>query len=98
MLAAPLYIPPAQWAKFTPFEKQYWEIKCKLFDVLVFFKKGKFYELYEMDADIGSKEFDLKLTDRVNLRMVGVPEASFDFWAAKFIAAGYDGEERLTVH
>ena len=34
-----LYIPPSAWAKFTPFEKQYWEIKCKLFDTVVFFKK-----------------------------------------------------------
>jgi DNA mismatch repair protein MSH6 len=55
----------------------------------VFFKKGKFYELYERDADLGHREFDLKLTDRVNMRMVGVPEASFDFWAAKFVAANY---------
>jgi DNA mismatch repair protein MSH6 len=45
--------------------------------------------LYEKDADIGHKEFDLKLTDRVNMRMVGVPESSFKNWASKFIAKGY---------
>ena len=84
-----LYIPPNAWKKFTPFEKQFWEIKCNYFDTVVFFKKGKFYELYENDADVGHKEFDLKMTDRVNMRMVGVPESSFDFWAAKFVAAGY---------
>ena len=56
---------------------------------MVFFQKGKFYELFERDADIGSREFDLKLTDRVHMRMVGVPESSFEFWAAKFIAKGY---------
>ena len=50
--------------------------------------EGKFYELYENDADIGAKQFDLKMTDRVNMRMVGVPETSFEFWAAKFIAKG----------
>lgn len=59
---------------------------------IVFFKKGKFYELYEKDADIGHQEFDLKLTDRVNMRMVGVPEMSFDMWAAQFVARGYVGE------
>jgi hypothetical protein len=32
---------------------------------------------------IGHREFDLKLTDRVKMKMVGVPESSFDFWAAK---------------
>jgi len=29
------------------------------------------------------------LTDRVNMKMVGVPENSFDHWAAKLIALGY---------
>ncbi|CAG8542071.1 1112_t:CDS:10 [Diversispora eburnea] len=84
-----LHIPKSAWNKFTPFEKQFWEIKSKHWDTIVFFKKGKFYELYERDADIGHSEFDLKLTDRVNMRMVGVPEMSFESWAAQFIAKGY---------
>lgn len=83
-----LYIPPAQWNKFTPFEKQFWEIKAAHFDTVVFFKKGKFYELYENDAEIGAREFDLKMTDRVNMKMAGVPESSFDLWASRFVAAG----------
>jgi hypothetical protein len=32
--------------------------------------QGKFYELYEKDAEIGHNEFDLKLTDRVKMKMV----------------------------
>jgi DNA mismatch repair protein MSH6 len=84
-----LYIPPMAWSKFSPFEKQYWEIKCKFWDTIVFFKKGKFYELYENDATIGHQLFDLKLTDRVNMRMVGVPEASLDHWANQFVAKGF---------
>lgn len=84
-----LYIPPGAWNKFSPFEKQYWEIKCKFWDTIVFFKKGKFYELYENDATIGHQLFDLKLTDRVNMRMVGVPESSLDMWANQFVAKGY---------
>src|SRR3954469_20038957 len=84
-----LHIPPSAWAKFTAFEKQFWEIKSLHWDTVVFFKKGKFYELYEKDADIGANEFDLKLTDRVNMRMVGVPESSFDDWAARFVGKGY---------
>lgn len=84
-----LHIPNWQWPKFSPFEKQYWEIKCKLYDTVVFFKKGKFYELYEDDARVGHQEFDLKLTDRVNMSMVGVPEASLDLWQSQFIAKGY---------
>ncbi|KAG0227605.1 DNA mismatch repair protein msh6 [Actinomortierella wolfii] len=84
-----LYIPKSAWSKFTEFERQFWEIKSQYFDAVVFFKKGKFYELYENDADIGHQQFDLKLTDRTNMRMVGVPESSFDYWAAQFIAKGY---------
>lgn len=84
-----LYIPPLAWRNFSPFEKQYWEIKQKFWDTIVFFKKGKFYELYENDATIGHQLFDLKLTDRVNMRMVGVPEMSLDMWANQFVAKGF---------
>src|SRR4051794_21860365 len=37
-----IYIPPLAWSRFSPFEKQYWEIKQKFWDTVVFFKKGKF--------------------------------------------------------
>ncbi|PPJ52403.1 hypothetical protein CBER1_10422 [Cercospora berteroae] len=84
-----IYIPPMAWNKFSAFEKQYWEIKQKFWDTIVFFKKGKFYELYENDATVGHQLFDLKLTDRVNMRMVGVPEASLDHWANQFVAKGF---------
>lgn len=84
-----VYIPPAAWREFSPFEHQYWEIKQNHFDHIVFFKKGKFYELYEDDATIGNQLFDLKLTDRVNMRMVGVPEASMDTWLNQFAAKGF---------
>ncbi|KAI0367675.1 DNA mismatch repair protein Msh6 [Pilatotrama ljubarskyi] len=84
-----LYIPAKAWKEFTPFEKQFWEIKQNHFDTVLFFQKGKFLELYEDDARIGHQEFDLKLTQRVKMSMVGVPEMSFNFWAAKFLAKGY---------
>ncbi|CAF9942881.1 MAG: DNA mismatch repair protein msh6 [Alectoria fallacina] len=84
-----VYVPKSAWTLFSPFEHQYWEIKQKHWDTIVFFKKGKFYELYENDATIGHQLFDLKLTDRVNMRMVGVPEASLDIWANQFVAKGY---------
>ncbi|KAH8113753.1 DNA mismatch repair protein Msh6 [Phellopilus nigrolimitatus] len=84
-----LYIPNSAWASFTPFEKQFWEIKQNHYDTVLFFQKGKFLELYEDDARIGHQDFDLKLTDRVKMSMVGVPEMSFNFWAAKFLAKGY---------
>ncbi|KAH6982720.1 muts domain V-domain-containing protein [Ilyonectria destructans] len=84
-----IFIPQSAWNKFSPFEKQYWGIKQNLWDTIVFFKKGKFYELYENDATVGHQEFDFKMTDRVNMRMVGVPESSLDHWVNQFIAKQY---------
>ena len=84
-----VYIPKSAWKDFTPFEIQFWKIKQNHWDTVLFFQKGKFYELYEEDALIGHREFDLKLTDRVKMKMVGVPESSFDMFAAKFLALGY---------
>ncbi|KAJ7470392.1 muts domain V-domain-containing protein [Mycena latifolia] len=83
-----LYIPSKAWKEFTPFEKQFWEIKQNHYDTILFFQKGKFLELYEDDARIGHQQFDLKLTQRVKMSMVGVPESSFNFWAAKFLGRG----------
>jgi DNA mismatch repair protein MSH6 len=84
-----VFVPAYAWKELSPFETQYWEIKKNLWDTVVFFKKGKFYELYENDATLGHQLFDLKLTDRVNMRMVGVPESSLDTWVNQFIAKGY---------
>lgn len=86
-----LFIPSSAWAKFTAFEKQYWEIKSKMWDTVVFFKKGKFYELYENDAVIANTQFDLKIAGggRANMKLAGIPEMSFEYWAKEFISHGY---------
>ncbi|SCW04281.1 LAFE_0H10066g1_1 [Lachancea fermentati] len=89
--ARTLYIPSSAWSKFTPFEKQYWEIKSKMWDCIVFFKKGKFFELYEKDAMLANHLFDLKIAGggRANMQLAGIPEMSFDYWATQFIQHGY---------
>eukprot|EP00659_Diplonema_papillatum_P018012 gene18012-27737_t len=86
-----LFVPDASLAAMTNFERQYWEIKMTNWDTVLFFKKGKFYELYERDADIGHQDFDLKMVDsaRSSMRMVGLPEQGFSMWAARFIGAGH---------
>ncbi|CUS22564.1 LAQU0S06e00914g1_1 [Lachancea quebecensis] len=86
-----LFIPSSAWSKFTPFEKQYWEIKSRMWDCIVFFKKGKFFELYEKDALLGNHMFDLKIAGggRANMQLAGIPEMSFDYWAMQFIQHGY---------
>lgn len=86
-----LFIPSSAWNKFTPFEKQYWEIKSKMWDCIVFFKKGKFFELYEKDATLANSLFDWKIAGggRANMQLAGIPEMSFDYWASQFIQHGY---------
>jgi len=43
-------------------QKQYWDIKQKYRDVILFFKIGTFYELYEDDAQIGHDVLGWKMT------------------------------------
>ena len=56
-----LFIPKSEFARLTPAQQQYWLIKSKNWDSLVFFRVGKSFELYNKDADLGNKLFDLKL-------------------------------------
>eukprot|EP00347_Sterkiella_histriomuscorum_P024111 403332270 len=48
-----IFIPQHEMQKFSPFLQQYWEIKRTHFDKVLCFQKGKFYELYYIDALIG---------------------------------------------
>lgn len=84
-----LYIPKTAYAKFSQFEKQFWDIKKENFDVVLFFKKGKFYEMFEGDADVGHRHLHLKMTDRVNMRMCGIPEGQFSAYATRLVALGF---------
>ncbi|RAL37216.1 hypothetical protein DM860_004138 [Cuscuta australis] len=86
-----LYIPPDALRKMSATQKQYWEVKCRYMDVVLFFKVGKFYELYELDADIGHKELDWKITlsGVGKCRQVGIPEGGIDDAVQKLLALGY---------
>lgn len=94
-----LYIPPGELTDkgrgakrgLTPFQRQFWAIKKANYDVIIFFKKGKFYELYDIDADIGHQQLGLNFTKggRVDMRCCGVPEQSFDRHCARLIDLGY---------
>lgn len=37
-----------------------WQFKAKHMDAVVFFKMGKFYELFEMDAHVGVEHLGLQ--------------------------------------
>ncbi|XXG56105.1 hypothetical protein AAC387_Pa03g3608 [Persea americana] len=86
-----LYIPPTVLKKMSASQKQYWGVKCHYMDVILFFKVGKFYELYELDAEIGHKELDWKITNSGvgKCRQVGISECGIDDAIQKLIARGY---------
>ncbi|MCD7887381.1 MAG: DNA mismatch repair protein MutS [Clostridiales bacterium] len=80
----------------TPMRKQYLEIKQKHPDCLLFFRLGDFYELFDEDAKIASKELDLTLTTRDRKKtaeervpMCGVPYHSYQSYLARLVAKGY---------
>lgn len=51
-----LYVPEDFLNKQTPAMRQWWVLKSEHFDSVLFFKVGKFYELYHMDAVVGVQQ------------------------------------------
>ena len=84
-------------AELTPMKRQYLEIKQQHQDCLLFFRLGDFYEMFDEDAKIASKELDLALTTRdrniedpeERTPMCGVPYHSAEAYIARLIAKGY---------
>lgn len=78
----------------TPMMKQYYDIKEKYPGSIVFFRMGDFYEMFEKDAKIASKELDIVLTTRDKgkedpMPMAGVPYHSVDSYLQRMIKKGY---------
>ncbi|KAK2970286.1 hypothetical protein RJ640_021748, partial [Escallonia rubra] len=71
-----LYLPPTFLKSLTGGQRQWWEFKSKHMDKVLFFKMGKFYELFEMDAHIGAKELDLQYM-KGEQPHCGFPEKNF---------------------
>ena len=84
-------------AELTPMKKQYQEIKQQHQDCLLFFRLGDFYEMFDEDAKLASRELDLALTTRDRAEkdpekrtpMCGIPYHSAEAYIARLIAKGY---------
>lgn len=74
---------------FTPAMEQYWELKREHFDKLLFFKIGKFYELFYIDAYICQKHCDLRWTSADSKPHVGFPETALHAYANRLVELGY---------
>lgn len=85
-----LYVPDSylQSKEMSPGMKQWWLLKKDLFDTVIFFKVGKFYELYHMDAVIGVAELGLVFM-KGKFAHCGFPEVAFGRYSEVLVQRGY---------
>ena len=78
----------------TPIRRQYLSIKAEHNDALLLFRMGDFYETFDNDAEIISKDLDIALTSREmgkdnRVPLAGIPYHSLDSYLAKLIIKGH---------
>ena len=78
----------------TPMMEQYFEVKDKYKDYILFYRLGDFYEMFFEDAQVASRELELTLTGREcgeeqRAAMCGGPYHSAEGYIGKLISAGY---------
>ncbi|HEX76025.1 MAG TPA: DNA mismatch repair protein MutS, partial [Dehalococcoidia bacterium] len=78
----------------TPIRRQYLKIKQRYPEAIVFFRLGDFYETFDEDAKITSRELEITLTSREMGRgqrvpLAGIPHHALDNYLAKLINKGY---------
>jgi DNA mismatch repair protein MutS len=81
-------------SRLTPVMRQYREIKGKHPDAILFFRIGDFYETFESDAELISRELEIVLTSRSKsgdnrIPLAGVPYHAADGYIAKLVSKGY---------
>jgi DNA mismatch repair protein MutS len=78
----------------TPIRQQYLDIKQKYPDTILFFRLGDFYETFDHDAEITSRELDLVLTSRgvakgARIPMAGIPYHAVENYLSRLIDKGF---------
>jgi DNA mismatch repair protein MutS len=78
----------------TPLRQQYLRIKRKYPEAIVFFRLGDFYETFDEDARVVSRELEIVLTSREmgkgqRVPMAGIPHHALDNYLARLIDKGY---------
>ena len=81
-------------SKLSPMMKQYFEVKDKYSDCILFFRLGDFYEMFFEDAKAASRVLELTLTGRdcgleERAPMCGVPYHAADMYIKRLINAGF---------
>ena len=67
----------------TPLRRQYLRVKQRYPEAIVFFRLGDFYETFDEDARVASRELDIVLTSREmgkghKVPMAGIPYHAMD--------------------
>ncbi|XP_063716662.1 DNA mismatch repair protein Msh6-like [Symsagittifera roscoffensis] len=83
-----LHVPKDFLNDQTPGHQQWWMFKSNYFDTILFFKVGKFYELYHMDAVTAVEELGLTYM-RGDYAHCGFPEIGFDKFSDILVQKGY---------
>ena len=78
----------------TPVRRQYLDIKNSYPDALVLFRLGDFYEAFDEDARVASRELEITLTSRsmgknLKIPMAGVPAHALETYLVRLIKKGY---------
>ena len=78
----------------TPIRRQYLKIKDSYPDAIVLFRLGDFYETFDDDARLASRELEITLTSRsmgkgLKVPMAGVPAHSVESYLARLIQKGH---------
>jgi len=78
----------------TPMLRQYLEIKKQYPGTILFFRLGDFYEMFNEDALVGSRELEITLTARHKdtpnpIPMCGVPHHAAANYIARLVKKGY---------
>ncbi|KAL0818930.1 hypothetical protein ABMA28_008233 [Loxostege sticticalis] len=83
-----LFVPPEFMNEQTPAHRQWWEMKSSHFDCVLFFKVGKFYELYHMDAAVGVNELGFSYMKGAFAHS-GFPESAYSRMASTLVSKGF---------
>ncbi len=75
--------------RLTPMMRQYFDIKARHRDVILFFQLGDFYETFYEDAELCARELDLVLTQREGAPMAGVPIKKASAYIHRLLKKGY---------
>ena len=72
----------------TPLMKQYYDIRAKHPDIILFFRLGDFYEMFDEQAKEVSALLGLTLTARNGTPMCGIPYHAANNYIARLLGAG----------